>query len=267
MLCDTTGRTLTYLRISVTDRCNLRCNYCMPEEGVPLVEHSRILSFDEIVNFTRIAVSKGITKVRLTGGEPLVRRGITELVRSIAAIEGIKDLSMTTNGQLLSLYAKELKEAGLNRINISLDATDPGKYREITRGGDVTKVFEGIRAASEAGLDPVKINCVVKHNREEKDARDVAAFASENGLQVRYIQMMDLHRGDFGIVDGGDGGDCPRCNRLRLTATGMVKPCLFSDLEFDVRELGAEMAINLAVKQKPLRGGHNTTGEFFNIGG
>ena len=108
---------------------------------------------------------------------------------------------------------------------------------------------------------------MVKHNREEKDARDVAAFASKNGLQVRYIQMMDLHRGDFGIVDGGDGGDCPRCNRLRLTATGMVKPCLFSDLEFDVRELGAEMAINLAVKQKPLRGGHNTTGEFFNIGG
>lgn len=267
MLCDKTGRILTYLRISVTDRCNLRCTYCMPEEGVPLVEHSRILSFDEIVNFTKIAVSKGISKVRLTGGEPLVRRGIAGLVKEIAAIEGITDLSMTTNGQLLSIYAKELREAGLHRINISLDATDPEKYSEITRGGDVTKVFEGIRAAREAGLDPIKINCVVKHGREERDACDVAGFAAANGLQVRYIQMMDLHKGDFGIVDGGDGGDCPKCNRLRLTATGMVKPCLFSNLEFDVRELGPEMAIDLAVRQKPVRGGYNTTGNFFNIGG
>ncbi|PKP42991.1 MAG: radical SAM protein [Bacteroidetes bacterium HGW-Bacteroidetes-10] len=267
MLCDTVGRKITYLRISVTDRCNLRCTYCMPEEGVPLLDHSKILSFDEITEFTRTAVSMGIVKVRLTGGEPLVRRGIIELVGRIASIEGISDLSMTTNGQLLSLFAKELRQAGLSRINISLDATDPVRYSEITRGGDVQKVFEGIRSALEAGLEPVKINCVVAHSREEKDARDVAAFAAENGLQVRYIQTMDLHKGNFGIVDGGDGGDCPKCNRLRLTATGKVKPCLFSDLEYDLRTLGAKNALEMAVQNKPKRGGHNTTGEFFNIGG
>jgi len=279
MMYDPYGRTINYLRISVTDRCNLRCTYCMPPEGVPLVEHCEILTFDEIDEFTRVAVSNGVYKVRITGGEPLVRKGITELVRRLASIEGITDLSMTTNGQLLSKYAGELAEAGLMRINISLDTTDPDKYREITRGGDINRVFEGIEAAKSAGLLPIKLNCVVKSDRNEPDAKSVQRYVDANyhskesrqegnrWIEVRYIKMMDLHTGSFGIVDGGDGGDCPRCNRIRLTANGMVKPCLFNDLGYSIREFGIKEALEMAIKNKPIRGSHNDTGKFYNIGG
>lgn len=279
MMYDPFKRAITYLRISVTDRCNLRCTYCMPEEGIPLVNHSEILSFDEIEDFTRLAVSRGINKVRITGGEPLVRKGITELVRRLASIEGIDDLSMTTNGQLLSQYAGELATAGLMRINISLDTADPHRYREITRGGDISKVFEGIEAAISAGLIPVKLNCVVKNERDEPDAQSVLRYAEsvsrkmnsgkekKSWIEVRFIKMMDLHTGSFGIVDGGDGGDCPRCNRVRLTANGLVKPCLFNDLGYSTRDLGAERALEMAINNKPVRGSHNNTGKFYNIGG
>lgn len=279
MMYDPFKRAITYLRISVTDRCNLRCTYCMPEEGIPLVNHSEILSFDEIEDFTRLAVSRGINKVRITGGEPLVRKGITELVRRLASIEGIDDLSMTTNGQLLSQYAGELATSGLMRINISLDTADPHRYREITRGGDISKVFEGIEAAISAGLIPVKLNCVVKNERDEPDAQSVLRYAEsvsrkmnsgkkkKSWIEVRFIKMMDLHTGSFGIVDGGDGGDCPRCNRVRLTANGLVKPCLFNDLGYSTRDLGAERALEMAINNKPVRGSHNNTGKFYNIGG
>lgn len=279
MMYDPFKRAITYLRISVTDRCNLRCTYCMPEEGIPLVNHNEILSFDEIEDFTRLAVSRGINKVRITGGEPLVRKGITELVRRLASIEGIDDLSMTTNGQLLSQYAGELATSGLMRINISLDTADPHRYREITRGGDISKVFEGIEAAISAGLIPVKLNCVVKNERDEPDAQSVLRYAEsvsrkmnsgkekKSWIEVRFIKMMDLHTGSFGIVDGGDGGDCPRCNRVRLTANGLVKPCLFNDLGYSTRDLGAERALEMAINNKPVRGSHNNTGKFYNIGG
>lgn len=279
MMYDPFKRAITYLRISVTDRCNLRCTYCMPEEGIPLVNHNEILSFDEIEDFTRLAVSRGINKVRITGGEPLVRKGITELVRRLASIEGIDDLSMTTNGQLLSQYAGELATSGLMRINISLDTADPHRYREITRGGDISKVFEGIEAAISAGLIPVKLNCVVKNERDEPDAQSVLRYAEsisrkmnsgkekKSWIEVRFIKMMDLHTGSFGIVDGGDGGDCPRCNRVRLTANGLVKPCLFNDLGYSTRDLGAERALEMAINNKPIRGSHNNTGKFYNIGG
>ncbi len=267
MMYDPYGRTINYLRISVTDRCNLRCTYCMPPEGVPLVDHSVILTFDEIEEFTRAAVINGVNKVRITGGEPLVRKGITELVRRLASIKEITDLSMTTNGQLLSQYAGELAKAGLMRINISLDTTDPDKYREITRGGDINKVFEGIEAAKIAGLLPIKLNCVVEKDREEEDAQSVLRFAHRGGIEVRFIKMMDLHTGSFGIVDGGDGGDCPRCNRIRLTANGMVKPCLFNDKGYSIREFGIKQALEMAINNKPVRGSHNNTGKFYNIGG
>lgn len=267
MMYDPLKRAITYLRISVTDRCNLRCTYCMPEEGIPLVDHSEILTFNEIEEFTRVAVSNGVNKVRITGGEPLVRKGITELVRRLALIEGITDLSMTTNGQLLSQYAEELAKAGLMRINISLDTTDPARYRDITRGGDISKVFEGIEAAKSAGLLPVKLNCVVKKERAEEDAQSVLRFAQRSGIEVRFIKMMDLHTGSFGVVDGGDGGDCPRCNRIRLTATGMVKPCLFNEKGYSIREHGIREALEMAIKNKPAKGSHNDTGKFYNIGG
>ncbi len=264
-MVDCEGRIINYLRISVTDRCNLRCKYCMPEDGVKLVAHSEILSFAQISEFTKEAVSMGIDKIRITGGEPLVRRGITELISMLSAIEGVRDLSMTTNGSLLSQFAHDLKKAGLMRVNVSLDATDTGRYREITRGGDVNRVFAGIEAAQKAGLNPVKINCVIENSTDERDAVDVASYASKIGCQVRFIPRMDLERGKFGVVSGGSGGDCAKCNRLRLTSTGMLKPCLFSDIEIDTLKLGARKAIEMAINRKPQRGGHNNSGEFYNI--
>ena len=264
---DRFNRNINYLRISVTDRCNLRCTYCMPEEGIQLLRHEDILSFDEIKDFTEVAVANGVTKVRITGGEPLVRKGIITLVRMISDIKGIKDLSMTTNGVLLKQFADELRAAGLHRVNISLDTIDPEKFKIITRTGDIIDVFEGINAAKNAGLIPVKINCVVKESKEEEEAKAVTRFCKDNNLEIRYIRQMDLVNGHFSMVEGGTGGDCSLCNRLRLTANGKLKPCLFNNIEFDIRELGFEKAIKLAVELKPECGSKNETGTFYNIGG
>jgi cyclic pyranopterin phosphate synthase len=260
-------RKIEYLRISVTDRCNLRCEYCMPPEGISLLGHSDILTYDEIRDFTRVAVSHGVSKVRITGGEPLVRKGIVKLVEMLAGVHGINDLSMTTNAVLLSDFAHDLKNAGLKRVNISLDTVDSEKFREITRGGDLRDVIRGISAAREAGLDPIKINCVIQHTRNETDAIEVARFCMSEDLEIRYIRRMDLVRGYFSVVEGGSGGDCSACNRLRLTANGKLKPCLFNSIGFDIRELGYEKALHMAVDGKPECGSHNTTGTFYNIGG
>lgn len=260
-------RRINYLRISVTDRCNLRCTYCMPEKGVELISHRDILSFEEIVEVVKVGVELGIDKVRITGGEPLVRKGIVDLISMISSIEGIKDLGMTTNGILLDKFAKPLAEAGLNRVNISLDTMDPTRFREITRLGDIGAVLRGIQAAKVEGLTPVKINCVIKNSPQEKDATQVAAFCKENDLKVRFIKEMDLETGIFSKVIGGEGGHCAVCNRLRLTANGKIKPCLFSDLEFDVRELGVRQAYFDALGLKPKSGTENTVNKFSNIGG
>jgi GTP 3',8-cyclase len=260
-------RDINYLRISVTDRCNLRCRYCMPEVGIQLLHHDQILTYNEITGFTRVAASYGISKVRITGGEPLVRKGITALIRMIADIEGIADLSMTTNGVLLEQFAAELKSAGLHRINISLDTVDPEKFRYISRTGDLNDVLKGIKSAKEAGLFPVKINCVIQESKDEEDAVEVMRFCKDNDLEIRYIHQMDLVKGHFSSIIGGIGGDCSLCNRLRLTANGKLKPCLFNDIELDIRELGYEKAIQMAVDLKPECGSFNNTGKFYNIGG
>lgn len=264
---DRFNRHINYLRISVTDRCNLRCQYCMPEEGVNLMDHGDILSFEEITDVVKAAVNEGIDKFRITGGEPLVRKNIVALIAMIAAVEGIKDLSMTTNGLLLEELALPLKEAGLQRVNISLDTIDPLKFKKITRGGDIGKVIRGIQAAKDAGLEPVKINCVVFKSSDEDDARTVKDFCRINNLQVRFIHQMNLESGEFSVVEGGNGGNCHQCNRLRLTANGMVKPCLFDEQEFPVRELGAQRALLNALNSKPLNGCSNSKGSFYNIGG
>jgi GTP 3',8-cyclase len=264
---DSYNRRINYLRISVTDRCNLRCTYCMPAEGIALMPHSDILSFEEIMEVVDAAVKLGVDKVRITGGEPLVRRGIVELVRMIASKPGVQDLGMTTNGQLLEQFALPLKNAGLHRINVSLDTLNPDKYRQITRGGEIENVLKGIAAAVKAGLSPVKINCVIEKSSSEPDAVEVNEFGRNNGLQVRYIRQMDLAKGEFYIVEGGSGGDCSNCNRLRLTADGMIKPCLFNDMEYSVREQGAHKALQLALGNKPSCGTINKHGEFYNIGG
>jgi len=263
---DKFGRRIHYLRISVTDRCNLRCVYCMPEEGVPLIRHEDVLSFEEIVGVTRAAVAMGVDKVRLTGGEPLVRRDIVALVSMLDKIEGIADLAMTTNGTLLDAFAAPLAIAGLQRVNVSLDALDPKRYAVLTRGGDVQRVLDGLAAARAAGLEPIKLNCVVRASSREPDAQAVATFAHENGFAVQFIRRMNLSKGEFSSVEGGAGGDCPRCNRLRLSSNGFIRPCLFSDLEFSVRELGPEEAIRRAVEYKP-ESGRTSQNRFHAIGG
>jgi cyclic pyranopterin phosphate synthase len=239
----------------------------MPEEGARLFYPDDILSFEEITDVVRTASGMGIDKIRLTGGEPLVRKDIVRLVAMIAGIKGVKDLALTTNGTLLSGLAGQLKSAGLMRINVSLDTLDPAKFKALTRGGNIQQVIKGIQAAMEAGLDPVKINCVVSGPRDGEDARQVKEFAMIRGLQVRFIRQMDLETGEFSVVEGGEGGNCRICNRLRLTANGMVKPCLFSEQEFSVRELGARQALIAALESKPLKGCVNRVGRFYNIGG
>jgi cyclic pyranopterin phosphate synthase len=239
----------------------------MPAEGIKLLRHEDILSFDEITDVARVATGMGIRKVRLTGGEPLVRRGITDLVKMIASIPGIEDFSMTTNGTLLDKFAGPLKEAGLQRINVSLDTLDPAKYKKITRGGILENVLTGLKKAEEAGFSPVKINCVAGEFTDESDALQMKQFGKENNYEVRFIRQMNLAAGEFYIVDGGTGGNCSMCNRLRLTSNGIIKPCLFNAAGYSVRELGAKEAILLAVDNKPGSGTFNLEEEFCRIGG
>lgn len=263
---DRFNRPINYLRISVTDRCNLRCTYCMPEEGIRLLNHSDILTFEEITEFTRLAVSYGVTKVRLTGGEPLVRKGIADLVGMLASIDGLDELTMTTNGILLPEFALNLKKAGLSRVNISLDTVDSENYCQITRNGDLMQVLAGIEAARQAGLEPIKINCVLL-GQPDDDTRKLKEFCQKNGLSLRFIHQMNLKTGEFSTVEGGDGGNCSRCNRLRLLANGDIKPCLFSDIAYNIRKLGHQEALDLALGNKPRSGTYNHSGEFYNIGG
>ncbi len=263
---DSFNRRINYLRISVTDRCNLRCTYCMPAEGIQLIPRERILTSEEILEITRVAVDLGVTKVRITGGEPLVRRRMVELVEAMANMDGIEDFGMTTNAIALPEFAKPLRDAGLHRLNISLDTVDPDRYRELTRCGDLVDAIAGIDAAIAAGFDLIKLNCVIQESSDEPDALGVAAFGKERGLQVRFIRKMNLATGEFWQVDGGDGGKCSTCSRLRLSSDGKLYPCLFSDLCYDVRELGIEPAIHAALEGKPLSG-HKATREFNTLGG
>ncbi len=264
---DCYNRRINYLRVSITDRCNLRCTYCMPAEGVKMLDHKDILSFEEIVEVIKTAVGLGITKVRITGGEPLVRKGVISLIEKIGAIKEIKDFGLTTNGILLPLFADDLAKAGLQRINISLDTLDPERFSAITRGGDIQQVFKGIEAAKKAGLTPIKINCVVRNTSEEPDAQAIREYCRENGLEARFIHEMSLADGRFTIVENGHGGDCINCNRLRVTANGMVHPCLFNDIAFNIRELGIAEALQQAAARKPEKGSMNAGGGFHHIGG
>jgi len=278
---DHCGRTISYLRVSVTDRCNLRCVYCMPEEGVPCMRHEDILSYEEITRLVSVAADLGISQVRLTGGEPLVRKGITHLVRSIAQVPGIKGLAMTTNGTLLASLAQKLAEAGLQRINVSLDTLRPERFRAITRRGELSDVMAGIEAAHRAGLTPVKINTVVMRGINDDEVVDFARRTRLNGWNVRFIELMPLGEsatfaqaeyvptdeirarieeelgglkpadltgngparvwrlpgstGTLGFISAISHHFCRDCNRLRLTADGKLVPCLFSDLELDLR--------------------------------
>jgi GTP 3',8-cyclase len=192
MLVDRWGRQITYLRISLTDRCNLRCVYCMPSEGIVLQKHESILRFEEIAAIVRVAALEGVREVRLTGGEPLVRLDLPALVEMIAAIPGIDDISLTTNAVLLGKYAQPLKTAGLRRVNISLDTLRPERFAKITRGGSFQNAWQGILAAEEAGLTPIKINAVAMRGINDDELLDLARLAVDHAWHIRFIELMPV---------------------------------------------------------------------------
>ncbi len=283
-LVDRFGRTHDNLRISVTDRCNIRCFYCMPENGVRFLPRAEVLDFEEIERFVRIAVSLGITKLRITGGEPLVRRDLPVLVRRLAAIPGINDLALTTNGVLLPELAEPLYDAGLRRLNVHLDTLDRERFLRITRRDDLDKVLHGLEAAKRAGYTTIKLNAVAVKDLVEPDIVPLARYARENGFEPRFIEFMPLDaqrlwdrskvlladdilailsrdvaplspvpdpdpRAPASEYEYSDGGGrvgfiasvskpfCLNCNRIRLTADGKLRYCLFAIEEGDVKGL------------------------------
>jgi cyclic pyranopterin phosphate synthase len=281
-LTDSFGRVHNNLRISVTDRCNLRCTYCMPEE-VTFLDKGELLTFEEIARFVAIAAPLGIDKVRLTGGEPLLRRDLPRLVRMICAVPGIKDVGLTTNGLLLAQQAAGLYDAGLRRINVSLDCLDPQRFRAITRRDGLEMVIDGILATKRVGFDPVKINAVSIRGFTEAEVVPLARFAREHALELRFIEYMPIGadqwerdkvyfaheildqleqhvaplapaddydprapamdfdyldgKGRVGIIASVSRPFCLSCNRIRLTAEGRLRNCLFALDEIDVKPL------------------------------
>ncbi|MDY3005687.1 GTP 3',8-cyclase MoaA [Anaerococcus porci] len=275
-MLDKFNRRIDYLRISVTDRCNLRCAYCMPD-GINKKDHSDILSFEDIRNIVEVFVEKGIRKVRLTGGEPLVRKNIETLVKYLSSFEEIKDLSMTSNGFFLEEKVQVLKDNGLDRFNISLDSLDFEKYKKISKNGDLKKVLRGIYKAKSLGMG-VKINCVLIKGINEDEVLDFIEFSKKNDLGLRFIELMpigktqDFARDNFlssddivkkyglkrienpdknsptslykmkdsdfkiGFIDPLSHRFCSTCNRLRITSDGFIRPCLHSDVKIDLKE-------------------------------
>jgi cyclic pyranopterin phosphate synthase len=217
-LFDSFHRHINYLRISVTDRCNLRCIYCMPPEGISWIPHTEILSYEEIVAIVQIAAGLGINKIRLTGGEPLVRAELPELIRMLSEIKGIDEVSMTTNGTLLKAYAKELKQAGLKRVNISLDTLRADRFRYITRCGELKDVLDGIEAAMDADLRPVKVNMVVMRGINDDEILDFANMTYKKEWHVRFIELMPFTE-VTGFVPSSE-------LRQHIKLLGPLEPCL-----------------------------------------
>ena len=263
---DQFDRRIDYLRISVTDRCNLRCVYCMPEEGVPLLRHEEILSLEDMYRVAEAAVRLGMRKIRLTGGEPLVRRGILDLVSMLRPLPGLEILAMTTNGILLPPLAAELRRRGLDSVNVSLDTLDPGRYALLTRGGRLEDALAGIAAATGAGL-PVKVNTVVTDDAPESEIAAVAAYCAKEGLRHQRIRHYLLQGVKLDESELERPPRCGECNRIRLLADGSLKPCLHSDLAIPVDFSDIEGSIRACVEAKPGRGAVCTTLTVGQIGG
>jgi cyclic pyranopterin phosphate synthase len=340
MATDAFGRRIDYLRISVTDRCNLRCVYCMPPDGIEWKSHGEVLSFEEIERFAAVAAGEGISKIRLTGGEPLVRLGIVDHVRRLRETTGIEAIALTTNATLLPRYASDLAAAGLKRINISLDTLDPEVYARVTRGGNIDDALAGLEAAFEAGMDPVKLNVVVVRGLDQ-DLLGFARMTLDRPLHVRFIEYMPVGeigehsctsaeadgwteadhvstdeilarlttegaaaglgelaaversaapggwgpacyyrfpgaRGTLGVISPLSHHFCGECNRLRLTADGRLRTCLFSDDELDVQavlrtgtdeDVRAVIRSALAAKPEGHDQRHGTARRMSQIGG
>jgi cyclic pyranopterin phosphate synthase len=286
-MTDSLGRKINYMRVSVTDLCDLRCLYCMPESGAVKRGHSDILRVEEILEIVAAAASLGISKIRITGGEPLVRKGVLQICRGIAETPGVNELSLTTNGQRLSEMANDLKAAGVKRVNVSLDTLNPVKFSKITRGGELAKTLSGITAALNAGLTPLKVNVVLMKGFNDDELEAFAKFADVYDCEVRFIELMPigeakvlwhngylsndvvinrlkLHSptsdgvaqmfGKIGLIDPVSRKFCSSCNRIRLTADGKIKPCLHGSDELTVRNLhGKDLtnALKSAILSKP----------------
>ena len=298
------GRRISYLRLSITDKCNLRCRYCMPEQGLPDKGHGALLRVEEMLRLLTLFRGLGVDKLRVTGGEPLVSRGLLPLLEAIAPL-GFADTALTTNGQLLPRLAGQLKTRGVKRLNISLDTLDAERFAKITRGGRLQDTLVGIDAALKAGFHPLKVNCVLMRGINDSEITDIARLAEKRPLSVRFIEFMPVgpkslwseknfmpiacakkklaalgeltpyeelygngpaevftitgYKGSIGFIDAVSGHFCRNCNRLRLTADGLLYPCLHSDLHIDLLTTlrsGAKDAeltrlIEQAVNEKP----------------
>jgi cyclic pyranopterin phosphate synthase len=278
---DQNHRVINYLRISLTDRCNLRCIYCMPEEGIDPIPHSEVLSYEELLRVAQLAVRGGIRKVRLTGGEPLVRKGVIDFVRQLGQLDGLEHITLTTNGVLLARYAADLRDAGVSHVNVSLDSLKPERYKEITRRDAFHQVWEGLQEAERLGFRPIKINVVAIRGVNDDEILDFARLSLEKPYHVRFIEFMPVgkdngwagdrfisteeireritalgplrsldsqpldgpaerfvlqgSKGEIGFIGALSHHFCSRCNRLRLTAEGALRGCLFSDDETDIK--------------------------------
>ena len=280
---DTFGRRIEYLRVSVTDKCNLRCVYCMPEQGLPWMTHAEILRYEEIAAIVRVMAGMGLKSIRLTGGEPLVRRDLPQLVQMLAEIPGIEDIALSTNAVLLREQAFDLRSAGVTRVNISLDSLRADRIDAISRRpGTHARILDGIAAAEEAGFEPIKINTVVMRGRNDDELEDFAQITRERPWHVRFIEVMPVGenldisaeeyvssvemlervrrigniesvpgphgngpatyfrypgaRGTVGVITPMSHNYCDRCNRMRLTADGHLRPCLFGDIQTNLRD-------------------------------
>ena len=291
-MLDKFGREITYLRLSVTDLCNLRCRYCMPEEGVPKKDHAAMLTEDEMILAVEAAASLGITKLRITGGEPLVKKNILSICRRAARVPGIREVCMTTNGIRLPELAVPLREAGVRRLNISLDTLDSEKYAQITRCGALSDALAGIHAALGAGYDKIKLNAVLIGGFNDDEIEEMAKLTLRYPLDMRFIELMPMGASGFGkeaylpytevlrrlpelMPLPGEGGAaklyrlpgalgnvglispvsahfCSGCNRLRLTADGKLKPCLHSAAEYPIK--GLDKAGMTAVMREAILG-------------
>ncbi len=291
-MLDKFGREITYLRLSVTDLCNLRCRYCMPEEGVPKKDHAAMLTENEMILAVEAAASLGITKLRITGGEPLVKKNILSICRRAARVPGIREVCMTTNGLRLPELAVPLREAGVRRLNISLDTLDSEKYAQITRCGVLSDALAGIHAALEAGYDKIKLNAVLIGGFNDDEIEEMAKLTLRYPLDMRFIELMPIGENGFGkeaylpytevlrrlpelMPLPGEGGAaklyrlpgalgnvglispvsahfCSGCNRLRLTADGKLKPCLHSSAEYPIK--GLDKAGMAAVMKEAILG-------------
>jgi GTP 3',8-cyclase len=265
-MLDKFNREINYLRISLTDKCNLRCIYCMPEEGVQLKKHKDILRYEEIEQIVREAAQIGINKIRLTGGEPLIKKDIEILIAKISAIKEIKELSLTTNGILLAGKAKTIKQAGLTGLNISLDTLDPEKYREITRGGNLVDVLKGIDHAIEENFK-IKLNMVVLKEINDNEIDDMRNFCLDKNIRLQLINHFNLTstKNDEYFFDRPP--KCETCSRIRLLSDGTLKPCLHSDAEYKVDFHNIRQSLEKTILSKPERGSSCTSREMFEIGG